>query len=147
MVASNGEVTQGYIDFVERQAESGAAIIHLGATPVNWDNAPDAPHELDVTDDAKCGGLELLAEAAHRHGAKLSVELLHAWRGADPALIRTPEVIAPSNISIPYRHPYIRETDQRDIEKVIADFVDCARRLQRCRFDGVLIHGANGNLI
>ena len=147
MVASNGEVTQGYIDFVERQAESGAAIIHLGATPVNWDNAPDAPHELDVTDDAKCGGLELLAEAAHRHGAKLSVELLHAGRGADPALIRTPEVIAPSNISIPDRHPYIREMDQRDMEKVIADFVDCARRLQRCRFDGVLIHGAHGNLI
>ena len=147
MVSANGEVTQGYIDFVERQAESGAALIHLGATPVNWDNAPDAPHELDITDDAKMGGLELLAEAAHRHGAKLSVELLHAGRGADPALIKTKEVIAPSNFTIPDRHPYIKEMDQRDIDHVIRCFVDCALRLKRCRFDGVLIHGAHGNLI
>ncbi len=147
MVAANGEVTQGYIDFVERQAESGAALIHLGATPVNWENAPDAPHELDITDDSKAGGLELLSEAAHRHGAKLSVELLHAGRGADPALITTDTVVAPSNFTIPDRHPYVKEMDQREMEHVIACYVDCAKRLQRCRFDGVLIHGAHGNLI
>ncbi|MDR2771835.1 MAG: NAD(P)/FAD-dependent oxidoreductase [Clostridiales Family XIII bacterium] len=147
MTTSAGEATQGYIDFVERQAESGAAIIHLGATPVDRLNSVDYRAELDVTDELKIAGLVMMAEAAHRHGAKLSVELVHAGRGADAELITTPYAIAPSNFTIPGRCPYIKEMDRHDIDRVIASFVDCATRLQRCGFDGVLIHGAHGNLI
>jgi 2,4-dienoyl-CoA reductase-like NADH-dependent reductase (Old Yellow Enzyme family)/thioredoxin reductase len=147
MTDGNGEATQGYVDFVEKQAESGVAIIHLGATPVDGVAAADYRAELCVTDENRIAHLVLLAEAAHRHGAKLSVELVHAGRGADPALIKSPEALAPSNFPIPGRHPYIKEMDQRDIEQVIAAYVDCSARLKRCGFDGVLIHGAHGNLI
>ncbi|MDR2133168.1 MAG: NAD(P)/FAD-dependent oxidoreductase [Clostridiales Family XIII bacterium] len=147
MTTSLGEPTQGYIDFVERQAESGVAIIHLGATPVDKLNSVDYRAEIDVTDEFKIAGLVMMAEAAHRHGAKLSVELVHAGRGADGELIATPYAIAPSNFTIPGRCKYIKEMDQHDIEAVIASYVDCATRLKRCGFDGVLIHGAHGNLI
>jgi len=144
---SLGEPTQGYIDFVESQAESGVALIHLGATPVCWQAGADYPAELDVTDDAKINGLVLLAEAAHRHGAKLSVELLHAGRGVHPRLIRQEWGLAPSNFPIPGQYPYLKEMDQHDVEHIINCYVDCVTRLQRCRFDGVLIHAAHGNLL
>ncbi|MDR2356987.1 MAG: FAD-dependent oxidoreductase [Oscillospiraceae bacterium] len=147
MTNGDGEATQGYVDFVEKQAESGVAIIHLGATPVDTVAAADYRAELCVTDENRIAHLVLLAEAAHRHGAKLSVELVHAGRGADPELIKSPEALAPSNFPIPGRHPYIKEMDQRDIEQVIAAYVDCASRLKRCGFDAVLIHGAHGNLL
>jgi 2,4-dienoyl-CoA reductase-like NADH-dependent reductase (Old Yellow Enzyme family)/thioredoxin reductase len=147
MTISTGEPTQGYIDFVERQAESGVAIIHLGATPVDKLNSVDYRAEIDVTDELKIAGLVMMVEAAHRHGAKLSVELVHAGRGADAELITTPYAIAPSNFTIPGRCKYVKEMDQHDIENVIASYVDCATRLKRCGFDGVLIHGAHGNLI
>ena len=62
---SGGEATQRYVDFVEMQAEAGVALIHLGATPVNWDTAPDYPSEIDVTSDLKLSHLKLLSEAAH----------------------------------------------------------------------------------
>ena len=142
-----GEATQGYIDFVESQAETGVALIHLGATPVDLDTGADFRSELDVTDEFKIAGLVMMAEAAHRHGAKLSVELVHAGRGADPELIKVPDALAPSSFPIPGRHPYVKEMDQRDIEHVIAAYVDCAVRLKKCGFDGVLIHAAHGNLI
>ena len=90
LVNCAGEATQAYVDFVESQAESGVAIIHLGATPVNLDTAPDYPSELDVTDESKIAGLVMMSEAAHRHDAKLSVELVHAGRGAHPDLIMCP---------------------------------------------------------
>lgn len=86
---ANGEPTQGYIDFVEEQARTGAALITLGATPVNWDTAPDYPAELNVTEDTRINGLVLLSEVAHRHGAKISVELVHAGRGVHPELIQS----------------------------------------------------------
>jgi NADPH-dependent 2,4-dienoyl-CoA reductase/sulfur reductase-like enzyme len=37
--------------------------------------------------------------------------------------------------------------DNHDIEDVVAHFADCAQRLKRCGFDGVLVHGAHGNLL
>jgi 2,4-dienoyl-CoA reductase-like NADH-dependent reductase (Old Yellow Enzyme family) len=83
-VTYTGEPTQTFIDFIESQAESGAALVTIGATPVDHEAGIDYPSELDVSDEKKVCGLVLLSEAAHRHGAKLSVELVHAGRGADP---------------------------------------------------------------
>lgn len=143
----HGEPTQGYIDFVEEQARTGAALITLGATPVNWDTAPDYPAELDVTDDAKINGLVLLSEVAHRHGAKLTVELVHAGRGVHPDLIKGEYGLAPTPLPIPGQYPYLKEMDQRDIENIISDYVDCSVRLKKAQFDGVNIHAAHGNLL
>lgn len=144
---SIGEPRQGYIDFVEQQARTGAAVVNLGATPVNWTTAPDYPAELDVTRDEKIPGLVLLAEAAHRHGAKLSVELVHAGRGVHPELIQGGEGLAPSNFPIPGQYPYLKVMDQRDMDSIIADYADCAKRVQKAQFDGVLVHAAHGNLL
>ena len=144
---SIGEPSQMYVDFVESQAKSGVSMIHLGATPVEWETGADYPNELDVTDDRKMSGLKLLSEAAHIHGAKLSVELVHAGRGVHPSLIKKEWGLAPSNFPIPGQYQYIKEMDQRDIEMVIKAYVDCSVRLKACDFDGVLIHAAHGNLL
>lgn len=144
---SSGEATQRYIDFVEMQAAAGVALIHLGATPVNWDTAPDYPSEIDVTSDLKLNHLKLMAEAAHTHNAKLSCELVHAGRGVGADLIKADWGIAPTAMPLPDKYPYIREMNQKDIETTINDYASCANRLYRCDFDGVLIHAAHGNLI
>jgi 2,4-dienoyl-CoA reductase-like NADH-dependent reductase (Old Yellow Enzyme family) len=143
----NGEATQSYIDFVEAQARSGVALITLGATPVDTDTAPDYPSELDVTSEQKLNHLFLLAEAAHRGGSKLSVELVHAGRGANLKVISKPYVLAPSNIPVPGQSQYIKEMDQHDIEYVVSCFADCALRLKKVGFDAVMIHGAHGKLL
>ena len=144
---SLGEATQRYVDFVEAQAASGVALIHLGATPVDWETGVDYPAELDVTDEMKVNNLGLLVEAAHTHGAKLSVELVHAGRGVNPKLIKTEWGLAPTSLPLPDKYPYIKQMDQKDIERIVDCYADCANRLYRCGFDGVLIHGAHGNLI
>jgi 2,4-dienoyl-CoA reductase-like NADH-dependent reductase (Old Yellow Enzyme family)/thioredoxin reductase len=144
---SLGEPTERYVDFVEFQAATGVALIHLGATPVNWETAVDFPCELDVTSELKVSGLRLLADAAHTYGAKLSCELVHAGRGVSSALIKAEKGLAPSNLPIRGKHPYLKEMDQLDIEKTVAEYADCANRLYRCGFDGVLVHGAHGNLL
>ena len=76
-----------------------------------------------------------------------AVELVHAGRGADPAACTSDVMLAPTNITLDDRGHYIKEMDEHDIEHTIECFCDCADRLKRCGFDGVLIHGAHGNLI
>ena len=80
--------TPNYVDFVEEQAKTGVAMVTLGATPINFTTAPDFPAELNVTEDTRVQGLVLLAKAAHRHGAKLCIQLedgkkcIHVFRRA-----------------------------------------------------------------
>lgn len=145
--SADGEVTQEYVEFIGAQARTGAALVTIGATGVNEENAVDVPGELDITTDKKLGGLLRLSEEVHRYGAKLSIELCHAGRGAFPALLKTPYALAPSAIPTPVGTKYIKEMDQKDIDQVITDYVDCAVRLKKARFDMVMIHAAHGNLI
>jgi 2,4-dienoyl-CoA reductase-like NADH-dependent reductase (Old Yellow Enzyme family)/thioredoxin reductase len=146
-VTSLGEPTQNFIDFVESQAASGVSLITIGATPVDHEAGVDYASELDVTDDKKVCGLVLLSEAAHRRGAKMSVELVHAGRGADPSLNTLPYALAPSNVPIPGQSHPIKEMDQQDMDRVIECYVDAVSRLKKCNFDAVMIHAAHGNLI
>ena len=91
-----GEVTQEYVDFIEMQARTGASIVTIGATPIDNATGQDFRGELNIADEAMRPGLARIAEAAHDYGAKLSVEMCHAGRGADPELLLTPYALAPS---------------------------------------------------
>ncbi len=147
MVTSSGKVTRDFIDFIDMQASTGAAVVTIGASPVDLDSGADASCELDITNDDNICGLTLLAEAAHIHGAKLSIELLHAGRAADPALLRLPEALSASPMPVEGRPRYVKQMDQREIDHVISCFADCTRRLKRCGFDMVLVHAGHSNLL
>ena len=142
-----GEVTQEYVDFIEMQAKTGAAVVTIGSTPVDNVNGQDFRGELNIADENMRPGLARIAEAAHDYGAKLSVEMCHAGRGADPELLQTPYAIAPSSLPLPHRSRIVKEMDQRDIDHVIDQYADCADRLARAGFDMCLIHSGHGNLI
>ena len=147
MVTKEGEITQDYINFVEMQAKSGAALITIGATPVNRGLAREYHSEVNVCDDAMLNGLHRLTETAHIFGAKLSVELFHSGLGGDPALSGEKYVLGPSNFPIPNQAQYVKVMDQEDMEAVIADFVDAAKRCKEAGFDFIMVHAAHGNLL
>ncbi len=142
-----GEVTQEYVDFIEMQARTGASIVTIGATPIDNATGQDFRGELNIADEAMRPGLARIAEAAHDYGAKLSVEMCHAGRGADPELLLTPYALAPSVMPLPNRNRYVKEMDQKDIDHVIEQYADCADRLARAGFDMCMIHSAHGNLL
>ena len=143
----NGEVTNEYVCFIGMQARSGAGLVTIGETPIDAETGIGFAGELDVLRDTSIPGLSLLAEEAHRFGAKISVELCHPGRGADPKLNKVPYVIAPTAIPTNNSARYIKEMDQHDIDHVISRYVECTERLIKAGFDMVLIHCAHGNLL
>ena len=147
MVNELGEPTDGFIQYVDAQGRTGAGLITVYATPVDRETGIDYDSEIDITTDSVCCSLVRLTEAAHIHGAKISIELVHAGRGADPALISKDYALAPSDIPIPGQMENIKVMDKADMEDVIAKYVDCCLRAQRCNFDMVMIHAAHGNLL
>ncbi len=142
-----GEVTPEYIDFISMQARAGVGLVTIGATAVDEENGQDYPGELLITRDECIGGLYKITDAAHRYGAKISVEMCHAGRGADGNIAKTPYAIAPTAMPIPYRTKFVKAMDQGDIDRVIEAYADCAARLYKAGFDMCMIHAAHGNLL
>ena len=147
MTTHDGCVTDNYVDYLDMQAATGVGLVTIGATSVDHDTGEDFAGELDITDDHKMIDLARLPEVVHAHGAKLSIELVHAGRGANPTLLRQPDAIAPSVFPTTWVSRHIREMTQRDMDVVIEHYKDVVKRLKAVGFDMVMIHAAHGNLL
>lgn len=144
---TGGSVTREYLEFIKMQARTGVGVVNIGATSIDHDTGTDYIGELDITSDDNIIELLRLSEAVHRYGAKISIEIVHAGRGADPRLLKVPEAIAPSPIPVTNGNTHIREMNHDDIEKIKQQYADCAERLVKADFDMMMIHAAHGNLI
>ena len=144
---TGGNVTKEYLEFIKMQARTGVGVVNIGATSIDHDTGTDYIGELDITNDNNIIELLRLSEAVHRYGAKISVEIVHAGRGANPELLKVPEAIAPSPIPVTNGNTHIREMNYSDIDKIKKEYADCAERLVKADFDMIMIHAAHGNLI
>lgn len=92
----SGEVTSEYIEWIAQQARTGASLITIGGTSIDHETGDDFEGEIDVTTDKNLIGLKRMADEAHYRGAKLSIELVHAGRGAMPKLLKDGVAISSS---------------------------------------------------
>lgn len=148
----SGEVTPEYVEWIAQQARTGAAMITIGGTSIDHETGDDFEGEIDVTTDKNLVGLKRMADEAHYRGAKLSIELVHAGRGAMPRLLK--DGVAISSSVFPATggpegvgNTHIREMNYADIEHIINRYADIAERLMKAEFDAIMIHCAHGNLI
>jgi len=149
----DGSMSERAIRFYEARARGGAAMIIPSSTAVSPEGrvTPFAP---GIWDDNVIPGWADLANAIHRHGSTLVLQISHGGRQAAPGF----EAVAPSAIPSPplFRMSYAtvspkasvpRELNIEEIEDLIERFAEAARRAREAGADGVEIHGAHGYLI
>jgi 2,4-dienoyl-CoA reductase-like NADH-dependent reductase (Old Yellow Enzyme family)/NADPH-dependent 2,4-dienoyl-CoA reductase/sulfur reductase-like enzyme len=120
------DVSRELIEWERALAKGGAGIVTIGDSPVVSDIARHVGHILDLGSDKTINGLNKLAEAIQRYGAKASIELTYL----DFRTIRTPMTMT-----------------QEDIKSVIDAFAMAAFRAMNAGLDMIMIHGAHGHLI
>lgn len=140
-----GGFTHDLLAFVGAQARSGAALVTIGSSPIDFDRARDFYGCLSVTRDTDTGGLSLLADEAHRYGAKLSIELTHAGAISNFVYPNGP-AFAPSVIAGIHNPATTKEIDRDEMDEVRQHWVDCIRRLKIAGFDMAMIHAGHMNL-
>lgn len=87
-------------------------------------------------------GHKQITDAVHQEGGKICMQILHTGRYAYHQGCVAPSAIqAPININKP------REMSHEDIERTIADFVNCAYLAKQAGYDGVEVMGSEGYLI
>lgn len=139
-----GGVTDRLIDFYEERAKGGAGLIIVGLG-YSEKMGHAWPNQLAVDRDETVAGLKPLASVIHRHGAKACFQIGHGGGHCHPDIIGAAPV-APS--SIEYHGGFIpRELSIVEIERIIENFGESARRVKDAGFDAVEVAASGGILI
>jgi 2,4-dienoyl-CoA reductase-like NADH-dependent reductase (Old Yellow Enzyme family) len=101
--------------------------------------------QLAVLDDRYIAPHAEMANAVHRAGSTIILQLAHSGCRAPTELTGKP-AIGPSALSDKNRE-YCREMRNDDIRRLQAAFASGAKRAQAAGFDGVQLHAAHGYLL
>jgi len=145
-----GEVSDQAIDFFVERARGGVGMIIVEATFIH-PGGKRIHNCFYIYDDKYISGLEKLATAVKKAGAKIFIQLSHGGRECVSEITGHP-IVAPSPIASPYRGiakgvELPGELTKTEIAGLVSDFSKGAERAQRAGFDGIELHGAHGYLI
>lgn len=140
-----GEVTDQLIGFLRRRAEGGIGLIFVESVFVDW-SGKGTPRELGIHEDSLIPGLKRLTDSVHEAGARIMPQLIHCGRQMTSAFSKMP-LLAPSAIPDPIVGEMPKEMTIHEIEYMIEQFAQAARRAKEAGFDGVEIQAGHGYLI
>lgn len=143
----DGSPSEDMIAFYEARAAGGAGLIIPEITRINDMNGAGLLRQLSVTKDRHIEPLSRLAQAVHRHGSKIFIQLHHPGRETVSALIGGQPVVAPSPIPCKYVRQETRALSTEEVKQIIGQFVEGAVRVQKAGCDGVELHAAHGYLL
>jgi len=139
----DGTITDRYLKYVEERAKGGWGLIICEAHAVTEDaRAFDCCSGM--WKDEQIEGESKVANAAHKYGAKIAIQLIHGGR---QTIATGAPVVGPSPIKDPTLVNTPRELTISEIKEIVSAFGDAALRVKKAGFDAVEIHGAHGYLI
>lgn len=143
---ADGHVTKEDELYHERRADS-APIQVTGAAYIE-PYGQLFEYGFSVSDDRTIPGLTKLADAMKKDGAKAILQLTHAGRFSNQAILDLGVVYGPSfmELNVPVKHQVL-PMSKRKIEAVIRQYADAARRAIKAGFDGVEVSAAQRLLI
>ena len=142
----SGHVSERQIALISALAEGGIGLIIHAITYVH-PSGQISPYMNSLAADEFIPGMNKLTEAAHKHGAKIAIQLFHGGREARYVKTKNQLPLAPSVIADdPYYKGNYREITGAEIEGVIKAFAEAAGRARKAGFDAVQLHGAHGYL-
>jgi 2,4-dienoyl-CoA reductase-like NADH-dependent reductase (Old Yellow Enzyme family)/thioredoxin reductase/acetoacetate decarboxylase len=143
----DGTPSEDMIAFYEARAMGGAGLIIPEITRVNDDHGAGLMRQLSVTKDMHIKPLSKLADAIHRHGSKIFIQLHHPGREGVSMLIGGQAVVSASAIPCKVSKQDTRELSTDEVKQLIGQFVDGAERVKKAGCDGVELHCAHGYLL
>src|SRR5437660_8059899 len=129
-----------YIRYYEEIAKGGLGLaICGGSSVVSIDSPQGWWKSVNLTTDKVIEPLSRLAEAMHRHGAKIMIQATHMGRRSSWHGENWPHLLTPSGIREPVHRGNAKIIEIEEIRRVIADFAAAAKRVKAAGMDGIEI--------
>ena len=142
-LANKGYVTEELVQHYSARAKGGVGLIVTEVTTVE-PVYTYLPGDMSICDDSYIPGWKKLTDAVHQYGAKILPQLFHPAYMAFP-IPGTPRLIAPSNVGPYYAKEAPRSVTVEELQVIIRQFGEAARRVQIAGGDGVEIHAAHAH--
>jgi 2,4-dienoyl-CoA reductase-like NADH-dependent reductase (Old Yellow Enzyme family) len=145
LATNEGEATESQVELFGRLAEGEVGLIITGHAFVRSDGKA-SPRQLAASDDRFIDGLGRIAAAVHRFPSRVFLQIAHAGRQTKEKLCGCVPV-SPSAVYDPVSKVMPRELAAGEIEVLIRDFIEAARRARDAGYDGIQLHAAHGYLL
>ena len=141
--APDGQATPKLIDTMAALARGRVGLIVTGNAYVRGDGRT-RPTQMAIDRDDLLPGLAQMAEAVHREGGRIAVQIAHSGCYSDPVGGGTPLGLSCPG---PGQLPACRELTGEDVSELAAAFAQAAARAKQAGFDAVQLHAAHGYLL
>ncbi|MFT2015350.1 NADH:flavin oxidoreductase/NADH oxidase [Streptomyces sp. 796.1] len=153
-----GTVNDWHYAHYSARAAGGAGLILVEATAVSPEGRI-SPGDLGIWNDTQVAALRRITAFLKEQGTTPAIQVAHAgrkastdrpWLGGAP--ITDPaqhgwQPLGPSPIAFDGDHPVPDELTTEQIQQIVGEFADAARRSLAAGFEVIEVHGAHGYLI
>ncbi|MEM4262976.1 MAG: NADH:flavin oxidoreductase [Thermoplasmata archaeon] len=145
LASEDGCPTEPIAVIHETLSKNGMGLCISGYAFVSIDGKGSKGQQGMHSDDVLPGYRELI-DRVHKHGSAFFVQLVHNGRHSFPTP-HSPNPPSASELPIPGTDLHSRAMTEKEIEKVINDFVSAIGRSKKAGADGIQLHCAHGFLL
>lgn len=142
----DGMVTDRFIKYIEEKAKGGWGLIITEDYAIN-EHGKGYRFIPGLFNDAQISGNKKLTEIVHKYDSKIFCQVYHPGRQSTHMVNGGVQPLAPSATMDPMLQDMPREITVEEIQQLVKEFGECARRIKESGFDGIEVHAAHGYLI
>jgi len=143
---SDGRISQRLIDYFEARAAGGVGLITSEMTTID-EFSPYVPRTVALWDDKFIPGFKKLSDAVHAHGTKIIPQIAHPGPESLSPFFHQKQPVGPSPVMCFVTKHISRELDRDEIETIIEQFGEAARRAREGGCDGMELHAAHSYML
>jgi len=142
----DGTVSKRLRDYFVARAQGGVGLITCEVTTVDA-NFPYMPKTLSLADDKLIPSFREFTDAIHEHGAKIVPQVAHPGPESLSPFFTQTRTVGPSPAMSMYTKQMCRELTVPEIEAIVEQFAEAARRAREAGFDGMELHAAHSYML
>lgn len=143
-----GMTTDRYVKYYEEKAKGGCGLcICGGSSVVSIDSPQSWWSSVNLSTDRIIPHFQNLADAVHKHGGKIMIQISHMGRRSRWDGENWPNLMSPSGIREPVHRATCKTIEEEEIWRVIGDFAQAARRAKEGGLDGVELSAVHQHMI
>jgi dimethylglycine catabolism A len=143
-----GMTTDRYVKYYEEKAKGGCGLcICGGSSVVSIDSPQSWWSSVNLSTDRIIEHFQNLADAVHKHGGKIMIQITHMGRRSRWDGENWPNLMSPSGIREPVHRATCKTIEEEEIWRVIGDFAKAAARAKAGGLDGVELSSVHQHMI
>ncbi|WP_305856395.1 dimethylglycine demethylation protein DgcA [Balneatrix alpica] len=143
-----GMTTDRYVKYYEEKSKGGVGLcICGGSSIVSIDSPQHWWSSVNLSTDRIIPHFQNLADAVHKHGGRIMIQITHMGRRSRWDGGHWPNLVSPSGIREPVHRATCKTIEIEEIERIIKDYAQAARRAKEGGLDGVELSAVHQHLI